>query len=54
MSEERYNYTYTLVTVIVVLIFLYIIVKEATHRTKIIEVVRDQDGRIIQVVEKVV
>ncbi|MEM4455585.1 MAG: hypothetical protein ABIK73_08855 [candidate division WOR-3 bacterium] len=53
MSEKEYNGIYVLLSVVVISIFLYIIVKELTKpKTRTTEIARDEQGRIIQVVER--
>lgn len=53
MSEVKEYTTYTLI-VIVVLVFIYLLVKEMKAQTRIVEVRRDETGRIVEVVEKVI
>ncbi|MEM2848542.1 MAG: hypothetical protein QXM79_07215 [Zestosphaera sp.] len=53
MSEKEYNGIYVLLSIVVISIFLYIIVKELTKpKTRTTEIVRDEQGRITQIVER--
>lgn len=53
MSEKEYEGIYVFMSVIVVSVFLFIIVKELTKpKTRTTEIIRDDQGRITQIVER--
>lgn len=52
MSEE-YKHVYNVIGIIIIAVIVFMIVKELTKsKTKITEIIRDETGRITQIVEK--
>ncbi|MEM1686720.1 MAG: hypothetical protein QXR31_01440 [Zestosphaera sp.] len=52
--EKECEGMYALLSIVVIGIILFFIIKEIKQKTKITQITRDEQGRIVEIVEKVI